>query len=137
MKKRKIMNLPLKGKCHCGNVQFELHCNLTDLKRCNCSHCRRKGFVMTTAKLDEFKLISGKKFLKTYQWNTKIAKHFFCNNCGINTHHQRRSKPDEYGVNVGCLENFDMKWVKNVKYTEGVKFSIKTRIKNDASIIEI
>ena len=92
---------------------------------------------MTTAKLDEFKLISGNKYLKTYQWNTKIAKHFFCNNCGINTHHQRRSKPDEYGVNVGCLENFDMKWVKNVKYTEGVKFSIKTRIKNDASIIEI
>ena len=77
MKKRKIMNLPLKGKCHCGNVQFELHCNLTDLKRCNCSHCRRKGFVMTTAKLDEFKLISGNKYLKTYQWNTKIAKHFF------------------------------------------------------------
>ena len=137
MKKKKIINLPLKGKCHCGKIQFELLCNLSDLKRCNCSHCRRKGFVMTTAKLHEFKLISGKKYLKTYQWNTKIAKHYFCNNCGVNTHHQRRTKPNEYGVNIGCLEDFKMNWVKNVKYTEGVKFSIKSKIKNDASLIEV
>ena len=70
------INLPLKGKCHCGNIQFELSCNLTDLKRCNCSHCRRKGFVMTTVKLNEFKLILGKQYLKIYKWNTKIAKHY-------------------------------------------------------------
>ena len=63
---------------------------------------------MTTAKLDEFKLISGEKNLNIYQWNSKIAKHYFCNNCGVNTHHQRRSKPNEYGVNVGCLEDFNM-----------------------------
>mgnify|MGYP001353180159 CR=1 FL=1 len=47
---------PLSGKCHCGKIEFELMCHLKDLKRCNCSHCRRKGFVMTTVKLDEFKL---------------------------------------------------------------------------------
>ena len=58
------LKLPLKGKCHCGKVEFELYCNLTDLKRCNCSHCRRKGFVMTTVKLDEFKLVSGEEYLK-------------------------------------------------------------------------
>ena len=127
---------PLKGKCHCGKIEFQLFCNLTDLKRCNCSHCRRKGFVMTTAKLDEFKLISGEENLKIYQWNSKIAKHYFCKNCGVNTHHQRRSKPDEYGVNVGCLEGFNMDWIKNIKYTEGVKFSLEDKSKMDASLFE-
>ena len=132
----KKLKLPLKGKCHCGKVEFELYCNLTDLKRCNCSHCRRKGFVMTTVKLDEFKLVSGEEYLKIYQWNTKIAKHFFCKKCGVNTHHKRRSKPDEYGVNVGCLNGFNMDWIENVKYTEGVKFSLEDKSKKDASLLE-
>ena len=136
MNKNKSPEISLKGKCHCGKIQFELLCNLTDLKRCNCSHCRRKGFVMTTAKLDEFNLISGHKDLKIYQWNTKIAKHYFCKNCGINTHHQRRSKPDEYGVNIGCLEGFNMDWIKNVKYTKGIKFSLSNRLKKDGAFIE-
>lgn len=91
---------------------------------------------MTTVKLDEFKLISGKKDLMVYKWNTKIAKHYFCKHCGINTHHQRRSKPNEYGVNIGCLEGFKMEWIENVKYTEGVKFSLEDKTKIDASIYE-
>ncbi|NBU89174.1 MAG: GFA family protein, partial [Betaproteobacteria bacterium] len=37
--------------------------------------------------------------LRLYQFNTKIAKHYFCSNCGIYTHHQRRSFPDQYGYN--------------------------------------
>jgi len=130
------LQLPLKGKCHCGKIKFQLSCNLTDLKRCNCSHCRRKGFVMTTAKLDQFKLISGEENLKIYQWNSKIAKHYFCKKCGVNTHHQRRSKPDEYGVNVGCLEGFNMDWIENIKYTEGVKFSLEDKSMMDASLFE-
>ena len=91
---------------------------------------------MTTAKLDQFKLISGEENLKIYQWNSKIAKHYFCKNCGINTHHQRRSKPDEYGVNVGCLAGFNMDWIENIKYTEGVKFSLEDKSMMDASLFE-
>ena len=126
----------IKGQCHCGKVKFSINCELKELRRCNCSHCRRKGFVMTTAKLDEFKLISGEENLKIYQWNSKIAKHYFCKNCGINTHHQRRSKPDEYGINVGCLEGFNMDWIENIKYTDGVKFSLENKSKIDASLFE-
>lgn len=39
-----------------------------------------------------------------YQFNTGTAKHYFCSQCGIYTHHQRRSNPGQYGYNVGCLE---------------------------------
>jgi hypothetical protein len=47
--------------------------------------------------------VKGDDKLTLYQWNTKQAKHFFCKVCGIYTHHQRRSKPTEFGFNVGCL----------------------------------
>ncbi len=39
-----------------------------------------------------------------YRFNTGEAQHFFCKTCGIYTHHQRRSNPNQYGVNVACLE---------------------------------
>ena len=68
----------IKGQCHCGKVKFSINCELKELRRCNCSHCRRKGYVMTTVNKDEFHLESGEDYLSIYQWNTKIAKHFFC-----------------------------------------------------------
>ena len=32
------------------------------------------------------------------------SEHHFCKNCGIYTHHKRRSDPNQLGVNVACLE---------------------------------
>ncbi len=46
----------------------------------------------------------GEQHLSLYQWNMKIAKHYFCKHCGIYTHHQRRSNPNEFGFNVACIE---------------------------------
>jgi hypothetical protein len=33
-----------------------------------------------------------------------VAKHYFCRTCGIHTHHQRRSNPEQFGVNVAYIE---------------------------------
>ena len=43
------------------------------------------------------------RLLTLYQFNTNTARHCFCSRCGIYTHHQRRSNPKEYGVNVLAL----------------------------------
>ena len=42
-----------------------------------------------------------------YQFNTNVAKHYFCKKCGIYTHHQRRSNPNEFAINVGCIDDLD------------------------------
>ncbi len=42
--------------------------------------------------------------LTVYRFNTGVAQHYFCSRCGIYTHHQRRSNPTQYGVNVACLK---------------------------------
>ena len=45
--------------------------------------------------------------LSTYEFGSKVAKHHFCNQCGIYTFHQTMSKPGHYRINIGCLEGID------------------------------
>ena len=106
--KVKDLKLPLKGSCHCGVIQFKVNISLKDLRRCNCSICSRKGFVMGCAPVNMLKIVSGKKYLSTYKWNTNVAEHYFCKICGINTHHKRRSNPSEYGYNIACIEGLSL-----------------------------
>jgi hypothetical protein len=49
-----------------------------------------------------------------------VAKHYFCGNCGIYTHHQRRSFPDQYGYNVGCLNGINPFLLPDVPVNDGV-----------------
>ena len=53
---------PLKGSCHCGVIKFKINTNLRDLRRCNCSICSRKGFVMGSAPIELLTIVSGKNF---------------------------------------------------------------------------
>lgn len=95
-----------RGSCHCGAVAFEIELDngLIDLRRCACSLCKRKGAIMTSVPLAKLRVVAGADHLAVYRWNTRTARHYFCRICGIYTHHQRRSQPGEYGVNVACLQ---------------------------------
>jgi len=97
------------GSCHCGAVEFEvqLEGEFDDVSHCDCSLCKRRAAFVATAPLDRFKVTKGSEKLALYQWNTKTAKHYFCKICGIYTHHQRRSDPNEYGFNIGCIEGIN------------------------------
>ena len=94
-----------RGSCHCGAVQFQINTEFTDFTSCNCSLCRRRNAVMTMVPKADLEVLQGEDQLTLYEWNTKIAKHYFCKTCGIYTFHQRRSAPDHYGVNVYCLDD--------------------------------
>jgi hypothetical protein len=105
-----------KGACHCGTVRFtvKLKDGFRSARRCTCSYCRMRGAVAVSADLADIDITQGSEFLSLYQFNTATAKHYFCSRCGIYTHHQRRSNPKEYGVNIACLEDvspFDFKEV--------------------------
>lgn len=82
--------------------------------------CRRRGAVVASVNLDGITVIQGHENLRLYQFNTKIAKHYFCATCGIYTHHQRRSFPDQYGYNVGCLEGINPFLILDVPVNDGV-----------------
>ena len=95
-----------RATCHCGAVELELSLpdGIVEPRRCDCSICRRKGAIVASVPVAGLRLVKGHDVLALYQFNTHVAKNYFCSNCGIYTHHQRRSNPDEYGYNVGCLE---------------------------------
>lgn len=111
----------LRGACHCGAVQFRVR--LTDglhtARRCNCSYCRMRGAVAVSAELRDIEILGGADALTLYQFNTRQAKHYFCSKCGIYTHHQRRSNPNQYGVNVACLEGISPFDFEEVPVNEG------------------
>ncbi|WP_316685082.1 GFA family protein [Undibacterium sp. Jales W-56] len=98
-----------KGNCHCGAVEFEVDLanGLENLRRCNCSLCRRKGSIIASVPIAGLRVVKGADMLTLYQWNTNTAKHYFCKVCGIYTHHQRRSNPTQFGFNVACIEGVD------------------------------
>ncbi|CAN5228669.1 hypothetical protein BH11PSE2_BH11PSE2_19150 [soil metagenome] len=95
------------GSCHCGAVRFRIDAELTEATSCDCSLCTKKNAVMTQVPVDGLTILEGEDALSLYQWNTKVARHYFCSACGIYTFHRKRSLPDHYGVNVFCLDDFD------------------------------
>lgn len=111
-----------KASCHCGEVELELLLpnGIENPMRCNCSLCRRKGVIAGSIKQENLRVVKGEGFLSCYQFNTKVAKHYFCSNCGIYTHHQRRLNSTEYGFNIGCLEGVDPFSLGEVLVSDGI-----------------
>lgn len=111
-----------RATCHCGAIELELTLpdGVVDPRRCDCSMCRRKGAIVASVPIDGLHVIRGQEMLGLYQFNTNIARHYFCRNCGIHTHHQRRSNPKWYSYNVGCLEGVNPYDIEDVALYDGV-----------------
>ena len=108
--------------CHCGAVEAEIILpeKLEKIIKCNCSICKRKGAVMSMVKNEDFKIVKGADKLKLYQFQSKVAKHFFCSECGIYTHHNPRSNPAMTGFNLGCIDDIDVFKLENVSVNDGL-----------------
>lgn len=91
--------------CHCGAVAFSVRLveGFASARRCTCSYCRMRGAIAVSARLEDITFLRGAENLTLYQFNSRTAKHYFCKTCGIYTHHQRRSNPAQFGINVACI----------------------------------
>jgi len=79
-----------------------------------------RGAVAVSAAVGHIEFVAGEENLTLYQFNTRTAKHWFCKTCGIYTHHQRRSNPREFGVNVACIEGVSPFDFPEVPVVDGV-----------------
>ena len=94
-----------RGGCHCGRVRFEVAAAAEIVvSECNCSICRKSGYLALIVPRDRFRLISGEDGLTTYRFNTGVADHLFCGHCGVKSFYVPRSHPNGYSVNVRCLD---------------------------------
>ena len=102
-----------RGGCHCGRVRFAVAAPADiEATECNCSICRKSGFLHLIVPKDRFTLWQGSEFLAEYKFNTGVAKHLFCKICGIKSFYVPRSNPDGYSINVRCLEPATVKGIK-------------------------
>jgi len=98
------------GGCHCGAVRFEAKADLTQAMECNCSHCEKKGFILTFTPRANFALTTGEGALSEYRFNKKSIAHKFCKTCGV--------QPFAYGampdgaemaaINLRCVDEIDL-----------------------------
>ena len=99
-----------RGSCHCGKVSFQVDLpKSVEVEDCNCSICNKTGFLHLILPLNKFQLegyenIEDHPSLSCYTFNTGVAKHYFCKNCGIKPFYIPRSNPDGIDINVRCLE---------------------------------
>jgi hypothetical protein len=98
------MTKTYEGGCHCGRVRFSVQIAELVALDCNCSICRKKGFLHVIVPKEDFNLLCGTDALATYTFNTGVAKHTFCRFCGVHPFYTPRSHPDGVDVNARTLD---------------------------------
>lgn len=115
--------------CHCGAVELKVTLvdGLNTARRCDCSFCRRRGVAAVTVNVGDLEIVKGQENLSLYTWGTGVAQHHFCKTCGIYTHHQRRSNPNEFGVNMGGIEGVNPAEHEPIIWNDGVNHPSDTK----------
>ena len=88
--------MPIKGSCHCGNTQFEVSAAPSDVTRCTCSLCSKRGALWAYYTPAQFRLTSPSENVATYLWGSRTVKHHFCANCGCGMVGEP-GQPSEFG----------------------------------------
>jgi hypothetical protein len=104
---RSLTGAPLwhAGGCHCGRVLIEVLAPPDlELLDCNCSMCRRSGYLHLIVTKEQFRLLAGADDLVEYRFGTGTAHHLFCRHCGVKSFYVPRSHPDGFSVNARCLD---------------------------------
>jgi hypothetical protein len=97
------------GSCQCGAVAYEVDADLTTTVTCDCSRCRRMGFVLTFAPASAFTLLRGEEALTEFLFNRHAIRHLFCRTCGVESFARGRM-PDgteTVAINANCLDGVD------------------------------
>lgn len=95
------------GSCQCGAVAFQVDADLDRTFTCNCSRCRRMGFVLTFVPRAAFHLTADGPTTE-YQFNKHAISHRFCPVCGVQSYaYGEREGQPLVAINVNCLDDVD------------------------------
>ncbi|MBN9217287.1 MAG: GFA family protein [Mesorhizobium sp.] len=128
----------LKGKCHCGQVQYEVSAIEGGLWHCHCRTCRKTHAAQrnTAARVnrENFQLTAGADRLTSYQSMPGKFRHF-CSGCGSHIYAEYPDRPfvvlraatldDDPGVRVtmNVWMSHDLPWLADdptvPRYQEG------------------
>ena len=105
------------GKCHCGNIAFELEWEGSPpeipARACGCSFCVKHGGVWTSNPGSSLAVTIGNASLVSkYAFGTRTATFYVCSACGAVPFVTSKIANLLYAVvNVNALENVDESWL--------------------------
>lgn len=111
------------GGCQCGAVRYAVDADLDNTITCNCSRCKRMGFVLGFAPQEDFQLHSGEDNLTEYLFNKKVIRHQFCRTCGVESfaYGQTPDGVPMIAINVNCLDGIDPRTLSS-QHVDGQSF---------------
>lgn len=111
------------GSCHCGAVKFSVDADPpTGAMSCNCSHCRRKGLLLSFVPAEQFTLDSGEGHLAEYLFNKHRIRHRFCPTCGTQPFAEGESEGKAMrAVNLRCVPDIDIDTLE-IRKIDGASF---------------
>jgi hypothetical protein len=99
--------MKLEGSCHCGRVKIEVPSTPQWIGSCNCSICRKLGWLVAYYPDDGSVSVEGET--KPYIWGDRMIAMHHCPQCACMTHWV--STGESYGkVGVGArlLDGFEV-----------------------------
>ena len=112
------------GSCHCGGMAFAVDGDMpTAGMACNCSHCGRKGFILTFVPAETFRLEKGAELLTRYMFNKHRIEHLFCRDCGVQAFAEGKM-PDGSpmrAINLRCVDGIDVDALE-IEHVDGKSF---------------
>ncbi|MBH1999031.1 MAG: GFA family protein [Sphingomonadaceae bacterium] len=111
------------GSCHCGAVTFSVDADPpTEAMTCNCSHCSRKGLVLTFVPADQFALNSGEDRITDYLFYKHNITHQFCKTCGTQPFALGKSPNGPMrAINLRCVPEVDIASL-TIQHVDGASF---------------
>ncbi|MBI3896917.1 MAG: GFA family protein [Gammaproteobacteria bacterium] len=99
----------MRGKCLCGEIEFEIVGALPRLYQCHCSLCRKQGGSASNTALiiaaENFRWLAGETYISSYVKASGFRSDF-CSQCGSPTPNPLRNTP-YFWVPAGLLDNGD------------------------------
>jgi hypothetical protein len=108
----------LNGKCHCGNISFELEWGGDSAeipaRACGCSFCVKHGGVWTSnPKSGLVVAIRDASLVSNYAFGSRTATFHVCSRCGVVPLVTSEIANHLYAVvNVNVLENVNPSWLQ-------------------------
>jgi len=127
------------GKCHCGNIGFELQWDgdphAIPARACACSFCTKHGGVWTSNPTSRLTAtICKTSLLSKYAFGTRTATFHVCSRCGAVPIVTSEIEDHLYAVvNVNAFENVDPSWLERVNASfeaEDLKSRLARRQRN-------
>ncbi|KAI9090304.1 Mss4-like protein [Phlyctochytrium arcticum] len=115
---------PISGKCHCGAFKFTIPNPPTEITRCNCTFCYKRGVLWAYFPAEQVTLTREEdgNYDAVYESGNPYAQHHHCQKCGCGTYSNvavftdmKLTDKKRISINALLLDDFDISQVKEKK----------------------